>query len=178
MARAVNPHGRVLSFEPSPDTNKVLQRVIEMNQLADQISVRSEAVSSEVSATREFYGFPVVGANANSLIPQPGATTTFRVPTVSIDSLSIVTEVSCLKIDAEGAEVAVLSGADKVIRHFNPAIALDVHPRALSVSGHTVGDLAQIIDGLGYKVPPTLAKRAADRDAAAGGPFEVQLTLR
>src|SRR5437879_13846628 len=46
MARLVGPSGRVISFEPTPLTRRVLDETVRLNGFGDVVEVRAEAVSA------------------------------------------------------------------------------------------------------------------------------------
>ena len=151
MARAVGPHGRVLSFEPTATTAGLLRRTVELNGLDGVVDCRREAVSSS-RGFAEFFVDEHDASNANSLVRTIGAVASVRVPTVSIDDL--VSEqpqpASCIKIDVEGAELAVLRGATATLSRDRPALALDVHPAQLAAAGGSVAEIWDLLEGRGY----------------------------
>jgi FkbM family methyltransferase len=178
MARSVGPNGTVLSFEPTPDTRRVLDRVVACNHLDGVVSVQSAAVAAR-PGRGSLHADPISVSNANSLMGRPGATETVPVTTVSLDSvLRETARVSCLKVDAEGAEIEVLQGAREAIMRWHPAIALDVHPRNLDAAGHDLEDLRALIATLGYDVPEASPLLVAEALPQGGGSFEVQLLAR
>jgi FkbM family methyltransferase len=169
MARQVGRSGRVLSFEPTPDTRQALERIVSCNRLDSIVVIRPEAVAGTVGY-ESLHAVPTPTCNANSLVAQPGATETIRVRTVSIDSVVGDQEpISCLKIDAEGAEVEVLEGARATVMRCRPAIALDVHPRGLSLAGHSLSRLWLLLAELGYRAIDDVNPGASDEGPPPGG---------
>jgi len=177
MARVVGPAGRVVSFEPTPDTRRALRDVIRANRLSDVVEIRGDAVTGKVGRA-SFHALAVDASVANSLIRDPRSESTIDVRTVSIDAtVKPSEEVSCMKIDAEGAEIDVLAGALDTIRRCLPAIALDVHPGALGRGNASLGELWAMVQRIGYRVmqgDQPLTERAFLANAE-GGPFDVQL---
>jgi FkbM family methyltransferase len=175
MARRIGPDGRVLAFEPAPDTRRALTDVISRNSLQGLVEIRPEAVSARSgSAALHITGVP--GGVSNSLVPDPAATHHISVRTVTIDSALDEQEiVSCMKIDAEGAEVEVLLGAERTITKWRPAIALDAHPDGLAKNDRDLSDLWERAKEWGYQVYGVHGEmdRAAFLEAA--GPFEAHL---
>ena len=87
MARAVGPAGRVLAFEPTPDSRAVLYRTLELNGL-DNVTVRSSALSSS-SGTAIFHATGDPGSNANSLGRVKRSAVEFSVNTCALDDLAL-----------------------------------------------------------------------------------------
>jgi FkbM family methyltransferase len=147
MARCVGPSGRVLSFEPTPVSRKALRETIRLNNCAPIVEVREEAVAQAAGTAHFFFdaGDPV--SNANSLVHGPRNEHSLTVPTVGMDELleSRKLSVSCLKIDAEGAEWDVLLGAERTFAHDRPAATLALHPAALRNAGRSLTDIWELL---------------------------------
>jgi FkbM family methyltransferase len=178
MARRVGPGGRVLAFEPAPDTRKALIDVVSRNGVKGWVEIRPEAVSAR-SGFAALHTTGVSAGVSNSLVPDPAATQQLSVRTVTIDSALDEQEVvSCIKIDAEGAEVEVLIGAGRTITKWRPAIALDAHPDGLAKNDRDLSELWEQLKEWGYQVYGVHGEmdRAAFLEAA--GPFEAQLLAK
>src|SRR4051794_31599983 len=122
MARAVGPAGRVLSFEPTTHTARLLRRTVALNGLDGVVESREEAVAGQ-RGVAEFFVDAHGASNANSLLNRSGTVGSIHVPTVSIDDLfsDDARRISCLKIDVEGAELEVLRGASRTLQLHRPA---------------------------------------------------------
>ena len=107
-ARAVGPSGRVVAFEPVPANSEVLKRNIRLNGY-ENVLVIEKAVSDRAGTAQlhlsEFCG-------CHSLVPNPARALgkTVTVETVRLDEIDSLKSIDLLKIDAEGAEMAVLQG--------------------------------------------------------------------
>jgi hypothetical protein len=55
-----------------------------------------------------------------------------------------------IKVDTEGAEINVLTGAADTIRRFRPGMFIEVNPEALARYGHRPEELRETIRELGY----------------------------
>ena len=166
MADAVGPHGRVVSFEPTPSSAAALRRVVVLNDLAGRVECVTAAVG-QASGRAVFHVSDVPGDNGNSLVAEdrPG----LEVDVVSIDEhLGPAARVSCLKVDVEGGELDVVRGGLRVIERDRPAIALDVHPRTIPRGAASIEELVALLVDLGYDgtidgaawEPAALAERA------------------
>ncbi|HEX9884980.1 MAG TPA: FkbM family methyltransferase [Longimicrobiales bacterium] len=120
-SRLVGEAGRVLAFEPDPASRGFLREHVLLNA-AENVEVREEAVSSEVGRAR----FESTPDRVTSRLRASGR---LEVVTTTLDR--VVREgapaPSCLKIDVEGGEVAVLEGAREVLRQCRPSIFLATH---------------------------------------------------
>jgi FkbM family methyltransferase len=152
MARAVSPSGHVVAFEPTPSTCAALRKTVFDNGCDRLVTVREEAVSSDDGVQR-LYASQYQGDMGNSLIIH-GSHVTESIPvfTVKLDSLFAEIPVSCIKIDAEGAELDILQGARSVLDEYRPAITVEVHPWALSHKRQHTAELWLLLRDRGYSV--------------------------
>lgn len=60
-------------------------------------------------------------------------------------------EPDCMKIDTEGYEFKVLSGARDVLETYRPTLFMEVHPNFLRYHNNTIYDVAKIYDQLEYQ---------------------------
>ncbi len=149
-------------------------RVVECNGLEAVIEIQPEAVSDAVGETVLNVLISPAG-NANSLGPVAGSES-IVVPTVTLDvAVGETMDVSCMKVDAEGAELAVLRGAAGTIRRCQPAIALDVHPGQLSTLGGSLDELWQAIADLGYSVRGAIGPMSRSEFVEAQDLFDIAL---
>ena len=149
MARAVGPSGRVIAFEPSPDSRVILAATLAANECTETVTVRSEAVS-EKAGDQQLFVSDGVGDMGNSLIPHGARSVTVR--TLDLDSLNLTQPLSCIKIDAEGSEVDILRGALKTLTGQRPALTVEIHPWGLRRHGQTPEDVWSALREVGYAV--------------------------
>jgi FkbM family methyltransferase len=178
MARAVSDDGQVICLEPSERTRAVLTRTLELNGVAAWTTVRREAVA-DTSGRAALHESAIAGSNANSLVAAPADSTDTTVPTVTLDELCAETSaaVSCVKIDAEGAELMILRGGRRTLERHRPALAIEVHPAMLPGAGDLAA-LWETLDDHGYDVATD--GHAADRRSfcARRELFEIQASPR
>ena len=144
---------RVFAIEPTPYSFSVLLQTICMNSLQRLITPIRAAVSNK-DGVSPFNIQQENGSVANSLVDyhhseEPKYTSFVNV--VKIDSIAYSTPVSFIKIDAEGVELDVLSGALDTISKYKPIILLGLHPAALSAIGYSLKDVQEFIKRLGYE---------------------------
>jgi len=125
MAKLVGQQGRIIAFEPTPSTARVLTKNVTLNQRSN-IVVEELALFNE-EGVREFQVGPSGYEVYNSLgaITHPSAVEqnfeNYRVRCVTLDtyltSSGIGTDgVDLVKIDVEGAELMVLQGMEETMR--------------------------------------------------------------
>lgn len=174
MARAVGPRGAVLAFEPTPSTRVALQRTVDNNHCQAVVSVRSEAVSSS-DGEQEFIASQHVGDMGNSLVAHAaGGSERVRIRTVALDSVVGGDPVSCLKIDAEGAELDILEGAATILHERRPALTLEIHPWALEQQGQHPREIWKLLSELGYRLHRDDQELTESAFLAERGYFDVQ----
>lgn len=156
-ARKVGRTGRVLSFEPNPETLKLLNDNVARNH-AENITVEPVACT-EREQTLTLYAAPVANTGASSLARSnaeiaPGESAHgYQVRGRPIDD--VVRElnlqrVDAIKVDVEGAEVSVLRGAANTLKRFHPKLIIEVVPAQLASFQTTPEDIASWLREAGY----------------------------
>ncbi len=149
-ARAVGASGRVFAFEPMPRVRERLERNIALNQLTN-VSVRSEALS-DGSGPSAFYAGPTDDTGLASLRPLAGSQQV-DVMRARFDDLWNPSErVSLIKIDVEGAEMAVIRGMSECLKRDAPHVILEVTDDYLRVMGTSAESLVTHLLGFGYSM--------------------------
>jgi FkbM family methyltransferase len=129
LARAVEPSGAVVAFEPHPGNVARLQANVDLNALSN-VRIEPRAVGDydgmlelRLSTDAAF------GSTASGAVLQD-AGSTVRVEVVRLDRIWASLgepEIDVLKIDVEGAEIGVLRGAAQLIGNTRPAILLEAN---------------------------------------------------
>ncbi|MEO5890126.1 MAG: FkbM family methyltransferase [Ferruginibacter sp.] len=125
--------GRVFSFEPLARNISYLYRHVEINKLTN-VTIIPSACSDSLSILKFIESSnTAMGRLENSEMAGSSDTKISIIPTVTLDAIADKIEgfPKVLKIDVEGAEVAVLKGAEKIISISKPAIFLSVHSQEL-----------------------------------------------
>lgn len=111
---------KVISFEPNPDSLEHLNKSIELNAVADRVTVRPVAVGRKsgkatlVEAPGKNLGMTRVSQSSEGMV---------RV--IRLDAEKFGERVSLIKIDTEGMEPDVISGAVKTIETYRPIIVTE-----------------------------------------------------
>jgi FkbM family methyltransferase len=150
MARLVGPSGRVVAFEPVPGTFEALRANVRLNELHN--------VALECTAVGESDGIISLYCDGNqelSWTPSVAAysvtgncPTKISVPVLSLDCYLAKTALrpNLVKIDVEGAELAVLQGARRMLLECRPVLLIEIHGEQ-----HRA-EVLRLLEGCGYAV--------------------------
>jgi FkbM family methyltransferase len=141
--------GRVVAFEPQPDLARALADVCRVIGLGN-VRVEAKAVYSRSGAQELFLpSGHQPGASLLQQSVQGQRFTTLSVPTVALDDyFAESVGVALLKIDAEGAELDVLKGAERILRQHAPLLVFECENRHLAPG--RVQDVFSWLGTLGY----------------------------
>lgn len=156
-AGAAGAKGEVTAFEPAAINYSGIERNIALNNLASRVTLCRKAVSDR----NDFVPFFSFGPAAeNSLYPAgvgasrwaDGGVSSAMVETVSLDEyFAGRRDPAVVKVDTEGAEFAVLRGAERILASGAQFIC-ELHPNAWEQAGHTGGDLVDWVAARGREV--------------------------
>lgn len=138
FAHLVGSEGRVVAFEPNSENCRLLL----LSQIRNGFT-NIELIPVALSDQRSAHLFTTCMGSNGSLsdyrhdVLSPGCTV---VPTFRLDSLAI-DRADVMKLDVEGAEFRVLTGADSVIQKFRPLITTEFSTEMLMrISGTSGSD--------------------------------------
>ena len=151
-ALRAGPTGAVVAFEPEPNNIVCLRRSMERNEAPAPISLLEVAVSdNDGFVTFDRRGGAFSGRIVNDETKDGAAAATLEVPSRSLDSLvedGDTPPPDFIKIDVEGGEGAVLSGARRTLTTHRPEILLEMHHFAKS----GVERAYAVLDEQGYRL--------------------------
>ena len=141
FATWAGPSGRVFAFEPSDASRSGLERHLRLNGLSDRVSVRAEAVAETTGSVP----FKDAGSDGDNRILAGARDDSRVVPSVSVDDFCAIRGLApdLIKIDVEGAELAVLRGARQTIAACGKQLSMfvELHPSLWPTLGYTRDDL-------------------------------------
>lgn len=144
--------GEVVAFEPEPNNIEHLQLNLELNGLKADIQQTALADSNgsvELSLAGAEAG---EGEHALSTNSSPD---TLEVPMAKGDSIidrNDLPSPTVVKIDVEGAELAVLRGLQNTLAESVRLIYVEVHPSKLPEFGDSASDVREFLGSAGYEV--------------------------
>ena len=156
-AARVGPSGRVVSFEPNPETLVELRSNVAASHVESIVTVAPVACSDREQQLT-LYAARVWNTGASSLSKENAGTydespTPYAVRGRPIDDVVAelgLTRVDAIKIDVEGAEVSVLRGAMKTLTKYHPKVVLEVDERQLAGFGTKPSDVEDLLKRAGY----------------------------
>ena len=154
-ARWVGESGRVVAIEPSPRELAKLKANIALNGLTN-VTV-AEAALGAAPGRAGLLITPDAFAGMNTLAPRFGNfdgehKEQVEVSVVTLDSLCRdLPRVDVVKVDVEGAEVDLLTGATETIRAHRPAFVIEAAPTVLAAYGSSIEALEAAIHLIGYR---------------------------
>lgn len=140
-ARAVGPRGGVAAFEPMEANLAFLRRHLELNDLG-RVRVVDKAVSDRHGTLRM-----AEGDSPSEFHADPEGS--FEVEAIPLDAWARDTAApapSVIKIDVEGAEGAVLRGAEETLATARPVLFLALH------GDEARRECREVLDRRGYRV--------------------------
>jgi len=143
-ARAVGKGGLVIALEPDPETFALLNLNVNLNKSGDVVTLRRAAYESDGTSILH----RSVGSGGHSLVRVSEETTgEIEVPTITLDTLARMFDldrVDWVKIDVEGAELAVLKGANNALRMVKSLI--------VEVWSENANEVFSILERRGYRI--------------------------
>jgi FkbM family methyltransferase len=117
----VGPGGKVFAFEPNPDNYHNLDKHVKINRIANVVLMEC-AVGNENGYSLFEFG----SGSGTGHLSKEG---TIKVKTVRLDDFALGNNVKpdFIKIDTEGAEMLVLTGAKHLLSVNRPVIFLSTH---------------------------------------------------
>jgi len=142
--------GKIFAFEPHPIAFKQLLENVRLNRLEKTVSTYNIALSNQTGKV----SFLANDVSELSSISLDKNFNTIEVATITIDEFCQKNELSkidLMKIDVEGAEHLVLSGANKFLsQHRIKRILIELNPRSETLVNKSVEDTLVLLERAKY----------------------------
>lgn len=148
-ASIVGPEGRVLAFEPNPET---AARLRSRAAAYPQVTVHEAAVTSKPGTTMLYLHTenPAEHSIAAANVVRRGGK--IQVTTTTLDSLvDSIPRCDVIKIDAQGADARVLKGARRLLKRFHPRVIFELWPYGWSAFEDDPAETLASLERLGYQ---------------------------
>ena len=155
-SRLVAPGGAVVAFEPSRFTARLLRRNV--SGVAGVVVEECAVLDGPGSVELNDFGASNSALNtvlADARVPEPErrdlTAQKYDVPSVSLDDYTGERGLrpNVVKLDAEGAELAILSGMERLLRDVRPLVVLETGDYAGMAAPPTAASL-ELLDDAGY----------------------------
>ncbi len=123
FSRIVGPNGRVVAFECNPAMIAVFKRTVDLNT-ASNVFLVEKAAYRKSGEELLFNLDPSFYSAASSLVQRSAGSEVIKVSTISLDDIDGPPP-RLIKLDVEGAEFDVLTGAHNLLIQQNPAVILE-----------------------------------------------------
>jgi FkbM family methyltransferase len=186
-ARGVGARGNVIALEPDQTNLRALRENVDANGFSDTVEVIAAAASDRAGMV-PLYPFDDQSFRlAGSLLFRSGAAST-TVRSVTLDGVLGGRRIDVAKIDVEGVENLVISGATQALARSPGAVVfIECHPAALANSGASASEWLAALRGGGtlellderrqQLVSATDAEISRMERELAGWPFMVVWTV-
>jgi FkbM family methyltransferase len=143
-------HGRVVAFEPQPSLADYLRKIIARMHVTN-VTLEQKGVSSFTG--QQTFFIPAPNSPGASLVQSVGSSETgqkLTIDVVALDDYFVAGEkISLIKIDAEGAELAIFQGAARILKDSRPVLVFECESRHLETG--SVFDVFSYLGTLGYR---------------------------
>jgi len=166
MAKLVGKNGKVIAFEPNPESFKILKRNIEENGY-NNVILENKALSSGDKRIKLFFS-ETNRADSRMYQPPGEKQRTFAwVPALRLDDYIKQNKIkpSFLKIDVRGAEGIVFKGMKNFLKS-RTNFTTEYHPRGMKTLGHLPEDFIKLIKEEGYTIYDISRKKRFNQEIA------------
>ncbi len=142
---------KIFAFEPAIETQRVLERNIARNFLDNKVFIVPKAVSDKPGYAK-FFCTEDDAYNSLKNTERKTIFNTIEVPITTIDEFiktRKINKVSLIKIDVEGFETEVISGATNTLERFKPELFVEIYGG--SNSNLNPEETIRLVCSLGYQ---------------------------
>jgi len=147
FSELVGPTGRVIAFEPVPETFALLAANLQVlpktnatlinAAVSDKTNLVGMSVPAFDTGLRNFYQAHLSDSPESDL----------QVLTLCVDTLNINHKIALIKIDAEGHEAGVLRGMHQILLRDKPTLIVETGSREIEDSVERIGYTSTRLDG-------------------------------
>lgn len=148
----MDPKATVVAFEPVPASFDSLRRTVDRNGLVN-VTIENVAVSDHTEGLVLMVDPTIAGAASAHPTISLDHPEKVRVPSVTLDGYAARhgSRFDAIKLDVEGGELAVLRGAEQVLRTDRPLVLCEMLRRHTRAFGYHPNDILAFMATLGYR---------------------------
>jgi len=155
--RLLGESGNLVSFEPNKNEYNKLQNNLSLNADGTSHVTLVNSAVGDTDGVTTFY-MPPKYKGAYGSLGRPKIEEDCDAVEVKITKLDTyihendISALDVIKIDVEGAEIKVLTGAVETLEKFSPIILMEVSDKRTTVFGYKAKDLCEFLLNIGYKL--------------------------
>ena len=159
FSRAVGADGFVYAFEPNPDTQRAIKDNFSVNQVSNiqlfQVAVGDSNGEATLVVHKGQRGRGSMNPPKVKEYHRKGENVQYAVRTVTLDSFVQEQKMrppDFIKIDVEGFEYQVLSGAQSMLEQYEPKLFIEMHGPTDAERIKNAQNVYRFLANLGYKI--------------------------
>lgn len=150
FSRRVGETGKVIAFEPDPQTFARLKKHLDVNRCTNVIAI-NEGVGKTEGESLLKEGKNNSGGNRIAVNGSGGKKIRLTTIDRTVEKLQLQ-NVDFIKIDVEGFEMQVLGGAEKTLERFHPALFIEVNDELLRQQNASAAELTAFLTAKKYSM--------------------------
>lgn len=166
FARFNEGHGKIFSFEASPENVALLKKNIAANGL-DEVVLPVQGVVAQERQHFIKMTPPKARSSVYYYVADPDASET-GLASINIDDWhdhhARETPIHFIKIDVEGAEVSALQSCRRLIEKYKPVLYVEVNRKTLPRLGSSPEEIDALLKAWGYHYFRNIGERNSDHD--------------
>ncbi len=155
----INPGRRVLAIEPTNHAMELLERNLQRNGIKDSVVLYKGVATDQecevqITLIPGMEEYSTIGEKMAYQVDAHPKIQSYQVPGNKIDYLVEKYKLTpgFIKIDTEGSEFKVLSGAAQVLKKYRPVLLSELDDKYLTKFGNTSLEVINLLKDYGYQV--------------------------
>ena len=171
FAKSTGDTGRVIAFEPNPETYLKMKKNTELNDLNNvalfNIGIGKKHEKRELFARYHYSGSGSMDEHIKTAIVSQGNTKKFEVEVYCLDKFidkNKLPKADFIKIDIEGMEYNALLGMQETLQRFKPALYIEVHGVNFENKTKNIEKIVKFLDMKEYTIFHVESQKYIDRN--------------